>query len=160
MTAHERAAALDRIFHQIAPIEADLRAIREMDTNGSQRPNGPGIAESGKDRVRFLQSILQFRRARSKFMPQVQFGEPAWDMLVELRLSQLRGRPVSVTSLTLASGVPATTALRYIAALVHQGVILRDEDPNDGRRTWLALSNEARDDMDRFFDEAIATFRA
>ncbi|MEZ5655102.1 MAG: hypothetical protein R3E04_04340 [Sphingobium sp.] len=40
------------------------------------------------------------------------FGEAAWDMLLDLFVSRSENKRVSVSSLCIASGVPATTALR------------------------------------------------
>src|SRR3546814_1843272 len=42
-------------------------------------------------------------------------SDPAWDMLLDLYLAAERNtRPVSISSLCIASAVPATTALRWI----------------------------------------------
>jgi DNA-binding MarR family transcriptional regulator len=67
-------------------------------------------------------------------------ADPVWDMLLDLMAARLEGRKVSVSSLCFAAAVPPTTALRWINTLTGQGLLLRDADPEDGRRVHLKLS--------------------
>ena len=60
---------------------------------------------------------------------------------------------VSVTSLCIASGVPPTTALRWISQLTDAGLFRRVEDDTDRRRAFIQLSDKAADAMARYFDE-------
>jgi hypothetical protein len=81
------------------------------------------------------------------------FGEPAWDMMVDLFCAADEGKSISVSSLCLASAVPMTTALRWITILENEGIILREADPNDARRFYLSLSDHARARMGLYFDQ-------
>jgi DNA-binding MarR family transcriptional regulator len=60
---------------------------------------------------------------------------------------------VSVTSLCIASGVPPTTALRWIGQMVEAGLFQRVEDDSDRRRAFIALTEKAADAMARYFAE-------
>jgi DNA-binding MarR family transcriptional regulator len=71
------------------------------------------------------------------------FADPAWDMMLELLLARIERRPVSVSKLCLASGVPQTTALRWISHLVARGLLERSADPGDGRRILVDLTDAA-----------------
>jgi DNA-binding MarR family transcriptional regulator len=57
---------------------------------------------------------------------------------------------VAVSSLCIAAAVPATTALRWIKALSDKGLFVRQADPQDGRRVYIALSDEAARAMGRY----------
>jgi DNA-binding MarR family transcriptional regulator len=70
------------------------------------------------------------------------FADPAWDMLLELYVAQLSQRRMTVSRLSEASGVPSTTALRWIETLVRHGLADRRNDPLDGRRVYISLSAE------------------
>lgn len=87
------------------------------------------------------------------------FGEPAWDILLDLYICQGTSRPTSVTSSCLASRAPATTALRYIQYLCDHDVIVRTPDNRDRRRSWLRLSSSAEIAMDRYLDQIMRTLR-
>jgi DNA-binding MarR family transcriptional regulator len=71
------------------------------------------------------------------------FGEPAWDMLLDLFIAREAGRRVSVSSACIAADVPPTTALRWLSVLERRGLVERQADPIDGRRVYVALSDTA-----------------
>jgi hypothetical protein len=85
------------------------------------------------------------RRMRDNIfgMPDL-FGEPAWDMLVDLFIAGEEGKKISVSSLCVASAVPMTTALRWIAILESRALIERTADALDARRWYLSLAAEAQ----------------
>ena len=90
--------------------------------------------------IRFAQSLYKSRRVRARYFDKNLFGEPIWDMLLDIFVHQSSGLPVSVKTLCLASDVPETTALRYIALLVETGLIARKNDERDRRRIFLSLT--------------------
>lgn len=88
----------------------------------------------------WLRGLLRARVRRGIFFSPRLFADPAWDMLLELYAAQLEQKRVSVSSLGIASGVPPTTALRWIAELQKDGFITKSKDPLDARRTFVELS--------------------
>jgi hypothetical protein len=80
------------------------------------------------------------RRARNRFLPADIFGEPAWDMLLDLFVAHVSERHISISSACIASDVPCTTALRWISVLEDMKLIVREPDVNDRRRIWIKLS--------------------
>ena len=100
---------------------------------------------------RLIRRIIRQRRSREQFFGQALFADPAWDMLLDLTAARAEHLRVSVTSLCIASGVPTTTALRWINQLFEVGLLQRVEDPDDRRRTFIVLSDRAADCMARYF---------
>ncbi|MDR6786763.1 PAS domain S-box-containing protein [Sphingomonas sp. BE138] len=86
--------------------------------------------------------ILAKRRLRHQFFDEDLFGEPAFDLLLDLYAQALAGRATYTTSAAVASGAPLTTALRQIATLVDRGLVAREADPVDRRRVLLCLTDE------------------
>ncbi|MGN6356404.1 MAG: hypothetical protein ACTHLU_02855 [Novosphingobium sp.] len=84
------------------------------------------------------------------------FGEPAWDLLLDLYIRDKIGSRSSVTSACIGSRAPHTTALRHIEGLRQSGWIKRIPDEADKRRFWLALTPAAIDKLDRHFDNLAA----
>lgn len=105
---------------------------------------------------RLLRQIIRQRRLRTRFFDGDLFADPAWDMLLDLAAARAEHKRVSVTSLCIASGVPSTTALRWINVLTDAGLIERIEDDTDRRRAFLALTDRAADAMARYFAEIVA----
>lgn len=92
------------------------------------------------------------RRLRAKvFEDPSLFGEPAWDLLLDLFIASLEGKRVPVTSACIGAAVPTTTALRWIAQLEVQGLIARENDSSDARRVFVRLSQAARQSMTDYF---------
>ena len=100
--------------------------------------------------------LYMFRRKRDDLFGSLTFGEPAWDMLLDLYHAEQQGKAVSITSACIAASVPSTTALRWINALVSQGYLHRQPDPADGRRAFLSLTVSAREKLDSLFGHGAA----
>lgn len=102
---------------------------------------------------RLVRTIIRQRQARAKFFDGELFADPAWDILLDLTAARAEHSRVSVTSLCIASGVPPTTALRWIGQMTQSGLLERVEDETDRRRAFVALSAGAADAMARYFAE-------
>jgi DNA-binding MarR family transcriptional regulator len=98
-----------------------------------------------------VEDLVRARRQRAKFFNPELFADPAWDMLLELYAAALSQRRVSVSSLCIASGVAATTALRWMSALQKDGLIARENDPLDGRRVFVKLSAKGQRSIEDYF---------
>lgn len=77
---------------------------------------------------------------REEALPAQLLGEPAWDLLLDLFAAAEEGKRVSVTSACIASGVPTTTALRYVSTMENLGLLEREECHFDRRTKFLALT--------------------
>lgn len=99
-----------------------------------------------------VRSIIKARAVRREFFGAQLFADPAWDMLLELYALTCEGRRVSISKLSLASGVPGTTALRWIEKLEAECLVVRTDDPLDARRVWITLSSSGHSAMDAFVD--------
>lgn len=95
----------------------------------------------------FAICLLRLRRQREAFLGLDLFGEPAWDILLDLFVAHEEGVLVSTSSLCIAAAVPSSTAFRWIEKLTKKGVLIQNEDPSDGRRTWITLTNVYLDKM-------------
>lgn len=106
---------------------------------------------------RLVRRIIRQRQIRGRFLDPELFADPAWDMLLDLTAARVEHQRVSVTSLCIASGVPPTTALRWIGQMTEAGLFQRVEDEEDRRRAFIALTDRAADAMARYFAEVGAS---
>jgi DNA-binding MarR family transcriptional regulator len=93
-----------------------------------------------EDVVEVARRILAARRRRQRYLPAELLGEPAWDLLLDLLVSQSEGREVPLKDACIASGVPATTAMRCLEGLRSKGLVDHTPDPVDRRRKLLVLT--------------------
>ena len=125
--------------------DASERLVRAPRPARSPRPALPD--------PRLIRQIIRQRQARARFFDGDLFADPAWDMLLDLAAARAEHKRVSVTSLCIASGVPPTTALRWIVLLTEAGLLERVEDERDRRRAFIALTDRAAEAMARLFAE-------
>ena len=100
-----------------------------------------------------IRQIIRARRLRARFFSEELFADPAWDMMLDLLQAEIAQLRVPVSSLCIAAAVPATTALRWLKALVTQGLFIRRPDPHDGRRVYVELAADASHALRSYFAE-------
>lgn len=99
--------------------------------------------------ARFVRAEIKARAARGQVFDTDLFRDPAWDMLLDLYDAHAQGRVTSVSSLCIAAQVPATTGLRYIAAMEKEGFVTRHRDETDHRRVLIEPSAAALEGVDK-----------
>ncbi|MBV9929421.1 MAG: MarR family transcriptional regulator [Alphaproteobacteria bacterium] len=90
------------------------------------------------------QRIAQ-RRQRERIFGETLFSDPAWDLLLLLFVAEEEGRRVTVSTLCSEAPVPATTAHRWILALLERGLAARSSDPDDCRLRYIGLTAETHE---------------
>ncbi len=177
--SEEDRLSLLRLTEQVSQI---AHKLEQISSNGTGEPsaafrfeNQPGYAgkvdtkldpqfDGGSDRLvrasrpplpdpRLVRKIIRQRQLRARFFEGDLFADPAWDMLLDLTAARVEHVRVSVTSLCIASGVPPTTALRWIGQMTDAGLLQRVDDETDRRRAFITLTDKAADAMARYFSE-------
>lgn len=97
--------------------------------------------------------LINNRQSRGDYIGNDEiFGEPAWDILLDLYVHQAQNDEVSVKSATIGSGAPATTALRWLSELQKRGLICSADDQTDARRRFIRLTAEGYESMTRYLE--------
>ncbi|MDP9056066.1 MAG: hypothetical protein M3N34_01850 [Pseudomonadota bacterium] len=136
--------ALDKMAQNIetllkyAPPQAGAHAKLVLDRKGS---------------AALALDIYEDRRRRVKLFGADLFGEPAWDILLDLFIATATGKQISVSSACIGSAVPSTTGLRWLAVLETRGLIVRENDDRDARRSHVRLSKLGHDQMEQYLKE-------
>lgn len=100
------------------------------------------------------------RRRRARYMNADLFGEPTWDILLDLFVAAREDRRVPTTSACIGAHVPPTTALRWLRILEMRGLVEREEDGHDGRRTFVRLSPRGEQAMEAYLGSLAETLLA
>ena len=121
----------------------------------SSDPHESSVHVSAPEAVlpsRLVRAVQAARQRRVALFDAELFSDPAWDILLELYALHVEQRRASVSSLYVASCVPGSTALRWIARLEKDGLVARAGDPLDARRSWIELTTDGVERMRRFFE--------
>lgn len=132
----------------VAPVSFSPSALL-----GPSRNQIDATFQQMKARARTVRAEIKKRRQRDRFFLSDLFADPAWDILLDLYAAHYEKRDISVSSACIAAAVPATTALRWLKTLSDNGQIVRVDDPNDGRRIFVAISDDSLRRLDAYFDE-------
>ncbi len=155
-------AAANELLALAAELEEVARrgsAVPGLAVSGLTMPGGAADADDAfaplEDDVRWLRFARRtYRNRRNRtavFGDENLFGEPAWDLLLDLFIAAKERKRVPVTSACIGAAVPTTTALRWLAVLEERGLVLREADPSDARRIFVRLSTEAYARMVAYF---------
>jgi DNA-binding MarR family transcriptional regulator len=129
-----------------AALAGALARIRKRNGDASSALGSTANRDHARSLIKLATALHRARRRRDALARDL-FGEPAYDMLLDLFVAHGEGRMISVSSAAIASGVPGTTALRHIEALATRGLIARRPDEDDGRRCHLLLTDAGLDLM-------------
>jgi hypothetical protein len=151
---HQLTLSLDDKITKIAAQLSKMQLHTDTTFTGEPQPGEQAqmapLAQ-GLPSPRLLRRIIRNRSYRCEYFPPGLFADPAWDMLLDLAAAHAEGRKVSITSLCLASGVPTTTALRYVELLIASKMCARSPDPKDRRRIWIELTDCGSQAVEAFF---------
>lgn len=126
---------------------ATARLANELVAIAERLTRADAISHSPQIDGRYVRKIIASRRAREKIFGQGLFSDPAWDILLDLTAARLDGEVVAVTSLCIAANVPTTTALRWIKSMVVSDLLERRADPDDGRRSYVVITDATFQNM-------------
>jgi DNA-binding MarR family transcriptional regulator len=93
---------------------------------------------------------MAHRKRRSQQFPRGIFGEPAWDMLLVLYVSD-GFAPETIRDLREQAGLTHSTALRWLDYLESQQLITRNTNLSNKRSAHIELTDRARVKLDQYF---------
>lgn len=123
---------------------AELKRILRLATRGRAKSKFvPSSSTTDLASKRELADhMLRMRRYREIELGSALFADPAWDMMLDLFVRHVDGKVTSVSSACLGSAAPQTTALRYLQALLSDGLVEKMPCPDDHRVQCVRLSKD------------------
>lgn len=138
-----------------------------MTARESEQPQGPGshgrentasvtadgLSEECQN-VQMAERMLAARRLRNEEFDHALFGEPAWDMLLELYVRESSGASSTAAQLQEASGAPPSIAERWLRALEENELLLRHTRASYSGTAFVELTRGARQALERYLAAA------
>lgn len=154
----DKARRLIATANSLLALARELEAASELATDSGSIDQPPFMftvrGDSPELGAKARQIYTNRRRRGLVFGDASIFGEPVWDILLDLFVAAKDQKRVAVTSACIGAAVPATTALRWISVLEEKGLILRENDPDDNRRVFVRLTATGYARMVNYLAEA------
>lgn len=134
-------------------ISRDPTATREAAAPFTLR--SPGSQQTSDDEDLALanaRATMRRRLLRQQLLgaPEL-FGDPAWEMLIDLFIHECERKPISVTSLCVTPSIPMSSAIRLCQKLCDANLIRRKPDLYDGRRVFIELNPDVSHRLRAYF---------
>lgn len=127
---------LTRLAAELAEAARRFDAAADNDTD----------AEASLDAMtprQYFSSLLELRRTRERYFGSELFGEPAWDIMLELMLARIDDREILSSQLKSHAGSPAVVTRHYLEALVEAKLVDRFDNASNVDDPSIVLSSEA-----------------
>lgn len=154
-----RLGAVDYLTKPVSPddlvfaVSRALAACRAIVRNPPAHGAGPAPkaepapATGSQTREAAVRSALDYlsalRRLRQDSGALANLDEPSWAILLEVYRADITGRRLSVSKLCSMDEASQTTAWRRIRSMEESGLLVRDQDPADARRSFVMLTDSA-----------------
>jgi DNA-binding MarR family transcriptional regulator len=154
LTKHDIKAAAHLLHLLVGAEEGRGREINTLARGNVHRMGDQNDRMGDQNRSAYVERAHQVyvnRARRSQVFKSAMFGEAAWDMLLALYITDQSGARHTVSGLASLSGVPPTTALRWLDFLEKEELVGRRPKLTDARVTLIELTDKARDLLDTYF---------
>ena len=141
----EHAISLWNLHKSLSRLADELaEAARETEIRaGNDNPDEAQKPAQAAAPREYFEALLRQRRARDRYFGTTLFGEPAWDIMLELMIARIDGRELKISELGAASYAPGIATRQYVDALGEAKLVETYQDVDHLGDCYLALSSEA-----------------
>ncbi len=158
MDSKETSLSADELYAQAQELKHKVRALillaREREGEALSSPALPDTIDfdslPGQSAERRAEALYGGRRIRNRMFPERLFGEPAWDILLQLFLAAQKGVVVTTAAVQRGADVSPEGAARWISNLEEARLVARSE-PTEGGHGTVQLTADGLERMTRFF---------
>lgn len=151
---------LAELSRSVAPAPPVAEAApRDFAVPNVKRQTNGALSVSAAERLNVAIAWIRGRQKRDLAFGDDLFFDPAWSILLELYVHHRQRTAVSITSLCIGAKIPPSTGLRWITLLEKRGLVTREADPFDKRKSYATLTSDAIDRIERTLDDTMESNR-
>jgi len=155
-------AAMNSVEAELAKLRLTIeQAIKEFEilderiSSEDQRSDNDPVFFSGKvdhaDLIVRAEKYLHWGRLKSRILDTGNglFANSCWNMCLDVYICDLKDQRVTVSAIAHSSGIPMTTAMRYINLMVEQGLLTKTPNSEDNRMIFVSVSADCSEKIEQ-----------
>lgn len=150
---------VENAMQRLGDVIAASVLIHKDDGSGGPKKQASNM-QSDVNYLRLSKTLVKMRQAidtNTAFTGV--FSDPAFGIILDLFVSHLIRKSVSVTDTAISGNIPPTTALRWLAVLEGRGFIERRRDITDNRRSFISLTPNGLEQVQNLLDQVHSKMR-
>ena len=146
---------MDSVEAQLADIRSTIEeAIERVNVLDKRMTEGKDSSDDDQmlisrsmddgDLISRAEKYLNWGRLKSRILDSGNglFANSCWNMCLDIFICGLKDQRITVSSIAHSSGIPMTTAMRYINVMVEQGLLQKTPNSADNRMIFVSVSED------------------
>lgn len=146
---------MDSVEAQLADIRSTIEeAIERVNVLDKRMTEGKDSSDDDQmlisrsmddgDLISRAEKYLNWGRLKSRILDSGNglFANSCWNMCLDIFICDLKDQRITVSSIAHSSGIPMTTAMRYINVMVEQGLLHKTPNSADNRMIFVSVSED------------------
>ncbi|MEH6789964.1 hypothetical protein [Parasphingorhabdus sp.] len=113
------------------------------------------VAVSDDQRYGLASDIVARQRARSEYIRGISFGEPCWDILLDLFVAEGLHHPATIADIAARIGLQEIICSRYVHYMLDQQVLFKNANSHSAKDMPFLISPESREGIRRWLDQCL-----
>lgn len=128
-------------------------------TEPEREPREVGADVSRPQLLKIARAALVLRKRRADYLHRAMLGEPAYDMMLGLYVTEGEGEWVTASRIAEIAAVAPSSASRWIEYLVTKQLIFREPHPTHKRASVLKLTGKGKEALEGLFRTMLEGYR-
>ncbi len=146
-------SALEKATEKLTVLQDGLVAATNDTQTSETRSNS--IRLTTAELIKRAEELLRWSRfkANTLGLNSGLFADSCWNMCLDVYICDLKEEKITVSSIAHSSGIPMTTAMRYINVMAEDGLLEKSPNPMDNRMVFIATTISGKDKISAILSE-------
>lgn len=144
---NDEIAALETLLSKgLDQVQAVKKVARNGQPKHSELDTGIKKLDDAELALR-AEQLLKWSRLKAEYLNLGTglFSDSCWDMCLDIYICDLKNEQITVSSVAHSSGIPMTTAMRYINVMAEEGLLEKTSNPSDNRMVFVSTSQSCKE---------------
>lgn len=119
-------------------------------------PDEPAQKHSDLTSVYFAAHIAEQNKLRSEYFKALQFGDPVWDILLDIYVAENADRPTTLEAIADRQEMPQALCNRYIQYLVEREAVFENRNQYTASKFGFLASDKTKQEIAAWLSNCLA----